>query len=236
MLSWMSHPRLTPQSCSRHQLNHLGRKATSESTFDQKLWSIVQSVLAGYQIIDFTSNLSSYLQAICNFLWLQVGQAHVMQSPDRPVLGPSNKWTGRCLPSSSNNDENCWPVVTSPSRDEPPSDRCQIHGNHHHYHHQLNVHFPPNSSKVWTAASQQHEVDNRPLVTLVRCSFWLKIIETVHYTAVMMGHWSVLILDSRFWGETRIWGVNSMHFLMFFVFWVFFWGEFGILGGNPPRK
>ena len=44
----------------------------------------------------------------------------------------------------------------------------------------------------------------------------------------------VLILDSRFWGtRTHIWGVNSMHFLMFFVFWVFFWGEFEILGGSP---
>ena len=26
-------------------------------------------------------------------------------------------------------------------------------------------------------------------------------------------------------GEIHIWGVNSMHFLMFFVFWVFFWEE-----------
>ena len=29
-----------------------------------------------------------------------------------------------------------------------------------------------------------------------------------------------------------------MHFLMFFVFWVFFWGEFGILGEEfpPPQE
>ena len=27
-----------------------------------------------------------------------------------------------------------------------------------------------------------------------------------------------------------------MHFLMFFVFWVFFWGEFGILGGKSPQE
>ena len=46
----------------------------------------------------------------------------------------------------------------------------------------------------------------------------------------------VCVLDSRFWeGKTHIWGVNSMHFLMFFVFWVFFW-EGGIWdsGGIPP--
>ena len=38
-------------------------------------------------------------------------------------------------------------------------------------------------------------------------------------------------------GETHIWGVNLMHFLTFFIFWVFLWGEFGILGGggnSPP--
>ena len=53
---FQSHPRLTSQSCSRYQLNQLGRKAASESTFDQKLWSTVEK-LAGYQIIDFTFTL-----------------------------------------------------------------------------------------------------------------------------------------------------------------------------------
>ena len=51
----------------------------------------------------------------------------------------------------------------------------------------------------------------------------------------------MLILDSRFWGggETHIWGVNSIHFLMFFVFWVFFWGGIWDSGGGgefPPQE
>ena len=44
---FQSHPRLTFQSCSRYQLNQLGSKAASESTFKK-------SNIAGYQIIDFT--------------------------------------------------------------------------------------------------------------------------------------------------------------------------------------
>ena len=43
---FQSHPRLTFQSCSRYQLNQLGSKAASESTFKRR-------ILAGYQIIDF---------------------------------------------------------------------------------------------------------------------------------------------------------------------------------------
>ena len=49
----------------------------------------------------------------------------------------------------------------------------------------------------------------------------------------------VLILDSRFWeGKTHIWGVNLMHFLMFFVFWVFFWGggDLGFWEGEIPSR
>ena len=45
----------------------------------------------------------------------------------------------------------------------------------------------------------------------------------------------VLILDSRFffWGDTYIWGINSMHFSMFFLMLgVFLEGEFRILGGG----
>ena len=51
----------------------------------------------------------------------------------------------------------------------------------------------------------------------------------------------VLILDSRFLGDTYIWGVNSMHFSIFFYvgcfsggggIWDFFWGG----GGIPPGE
>ena len=49
---------------------------------------------------------------------------------------------------------------------------------------------------------------------------------------------TVLILDSRFWGGGQHisggGGVNSMHFLMFFLYFGCFSGEFGILGGGNP--
>ena len=55
------------------------------------------------------------------------------------------------------------------------------------------------------------------------------------------GQRTVLILDSRFWGETHIWGGGKfMHFLMFFVFWVFseggIWDSGGGGGEIPPRR
>ena len=36
----------------------------------------------------------------------------------------------------------------------------------YHHHHQLNVHLLQDQSRVWTADSQQHKVDNQPLATL----------------------------------------------------------------------
>ena len=47
----------------------------------------------------------------------------------------------------------------------------------------------------------------------------------------------MLTVNSRFQvlGGTHIWGVNSMHFLMFFVFWVFFWGNLRFWGVSPQE-
>ena len=52
-------------------------------------------------------------------------------------------------------------------------------------------------------------------------------------------HYSMLSVNSRLQvlGGTHSWGVNLMHFLMFFVFWVFFGGGgFGIQAGESPKR
>ena len=50
----MSDPKLTSRSFSCYQLNQLGIKATSESTFDLNTRWTVKYIYAGYQIIYFT--------------------------------------------------------------------------------------------------------------------------------------------------------------------------------------
>ena len=53
-------------------------------------------------------------------------------------------------------------------------------------------------------------------------------------------HYSMPSVNSRLQvlGGTHIWRLNLMHFLMFFVFWVFFWGGIWDSGRGipPPRR
>ena len=41
--------------------------------------------------------------------------------------------------------------------------KLDILTDHHHHHHHFNVHLFQDQSRVWTAASQQQDVDNQPL-------------------------------------------------------------------------
>ena len=79
------------------------------------------------------------------------------------------------------------------------------------------------------AAENSHFSSFLSCLTLI----WPSLSFIIHSMDIL--HPPVLILDSSFWGETHIWGVNSMHFLMFFVILgVFSEGDLGF--GGPPRR
>ena len=84
------HPILTSQSGSRYQLNQLGSKAASESTFDLKLWSTVEC-LQGIKI----NNRLSDLDTLVNQVKSMHNDPRIRQSPVRNIwtnLG-NNKYT-----------------------------------------------------------------------------------------------------------------------------------------------
>ena len=76
---FQSNPRLTFQSCSRYQLNQLGSKAASESTFKSR-------ILAGYQIIDVTLHLARIWLLNNNYNFYFIGNSGIRRARADPKM------------------------------------------------------------------------------------------------------------------------------------------------------